>query len=58
MAAPDERNACGGGSHERRYPEHVRLPLAVCFAWIVGGPDDGCLSAFEGAPPVDEQRRD
>ena len=35
----------------------MRIPLALCLAWIVGGPDDGCLSAFEGAPPVDEHRR-
>jgi mono/diheme cytochrome c family protein len=36
----------------------VRLPLLVGLAWILGDPDDGCLAAFEGAPPpVDQDRR-
>jgi len=36
----------------------MRVPIALCLAWIVGGPDDGCLSAFEGgAPPVAEAQR-
>lgn len=35
----------------------MRTPLAVCLAWVVVGPDDGCLSAFEGEPPATSDRR-
>lgn len=34
----------------------MRLPIVLYLA-IVGSPDDGCLSAFEGEPPEDRDRR-
>jgi mono/diheme cytochrome c family protein len=35
----------------------MRIPLIICLAWIVGDPDDGCLGAFEGTVPAQDDRR-
>jgi mono/diheme cytochrome c family protein len=35
----------------------MRIAFAACLAWVVGGPDDGCLAAFDAEPPATSDRR-